>query len=420
MPILDALTVLLPSEIYQLVIFSGIIYFVLFFYGTKQWEKYTEFDKVVFSVIFGGFVLYFFIIPITIFMFILNVFQKPEIIIQNDFPLYSYTIYFILALYLIVWRLFLANNKPLKDNNNFLKSTELLIAATILTITVMDYALLVAFYFSTYQEHLAYIIISIIFLPAFLLILYYAFLKIFPMNDYFFPNPDKLPYLNLVLENKKLWAWLILIIFVAAALIGTYFLKTTTQVMEETPDRLAIQEIFINREYGPLQGYSILRQNYTIRFGLIPWVKIKPNITLKGEFDQQFTTYPYYNFSGEYLLVKNQSWNTINVIIPGRRLENDISKNFYSLTKKDFNDTVQIWMINFSNPYPYDIEILYIIVEKDKQLKLINHDKNNLRLDGITNEPTDHQITIKNVGLPHEKIYSNQSITLFFEKNNTY
>lgn len=148
-------------------------------------------------------------------------------------------------------------------------------------------------------------------------------------------------------------------------------------------------------------------------------MKIKPNITSKDEFDQQYPTNPYYNFSGEHLLVKNQSWSTTNVIIPGRRLEHNISKNFYSLAKKDFNDTIQIWEIKFRNPYPYNIEILNIVVEKDKHLKLVNYNSN-LRSSEIVNEPTDHQMTIKHVSLPHGEMYSNLSITLSFEKNNSY
>lgn len=149
-----------------------------------------------------------------------------------------------------------------------MKSTEKLIAVTILSFALIDYGLFVAFSFSTYQEHLGYIILSVISLLL-LLSLYYIFLKIFPINKNFFPYSNKLPYLNLILEEKRLWT-LIIIISVLAVLAGTYFLKTTTQVVEETPDRLAIQEIFINKEYGPLQGYSILRQNYTIDFRLIP------------------------------------------------------------------------------------------------------------------------------------------------------
>ncbi len=417
MEIIDVLTVLLPTEIYQLIIFSGIIYFILFFYGTKQWERYTEFDKVAFSVIFGGFVWYFFILPISIFMFILNIFHKPEIIIQNDFPIYSYIIYFILALYLIVWRLFLANNKPLRDNNTFLRFTELLIAATILSIALVDYTLYVAFFFSTYQEHLTYILISIISLPAFLVILYYTFLKIFPVNDYFFPNSDKLPYLDLVLEklkNKKLWTFMVIIISVVAALIGTYFLRTTSQ-MEEEPNRLVIEDLYINLPNVNLTGTFFVTQNYTIKFGLIPWAKIELNISSADGSDKTKTS--DYNFSGNYLYIKNLSWNTINVKAYGWKKEYNISK-FHTLKITDLNNTIQRWEINFYNPHPYDIDINEVVIEKGGQLKFINYSK---ELSGeVADNPTDHRMIIKHVELPKywNTKYANYSITLFFEKNN--
>ncbi|MCZ7393203.1 MAG: hypothetical protein ABOK23_03575 [Candidatus Methanoperedens sp.] len=117
-------------------------------------------------------------------------------------------------------------------------------------------------------------------------------------------------------------------------------------------------------------------------------------------------------------MIKNSSWNKINVILYGRKEENNISK-FYTLDIKDLNDTIQMWKIKFNNSYQFDIEINEAVIDESKQLKFINYNKNNLRLNDIIDNPTNQQIIIRNVGLPHEEIYSNQSITLFFEKNTT-
>ncbi|MDO9097440.1 MAG: hypothetical protein Q7U60_04910, partial [Candidatus Methanoperedens sp.] len=113
----------------------------------------------------------------------------------------------------------------------------------------------------------------------------------------------------------------------------------------------------------------------------------------------------------------------INVILYGRNEETNISK-FHTLDIKDLNDTIQIWEIKFNNPYSFDLEINYAVIDKNKQLKLINYNKNNLRLNEmrlkeIMDNPADYQyqIFIKDIGLPYEKeLYPNQSITLFFEK----
>ncbi len=411
---LEILTILLPTEIYPLIIFSGIIYFILIFYGTKQWKNYSDFDKVVFSVIVGGFIWWFFILPISLFLFTLNVFQKPEIIIPNDFYKYSYSIYFILAFYLIWWRLFKNNNKPLRDNNTFLEFTKSLISGTILLVALMDSALLVAFSFSTYQEHLAYIMSSFIFLIISLLPLYYIFLKIFPKKSY----SNKLPSLNsMLLENKKPLALMILIISVAAALIGTYFLKTTTQLVDEKTNRLIIDDIFINRDHLNISGDYYVEQNYSIKFGLIPWTKMRPNITLRDSSDNP--TNANYNFDGGYLLINNSRWfNTTNVILYGRKKDN--VPQFYTLKIKDLNETNQRWDITFYTNYTYDIDIHAVDIEKGN-LRLINYTTDNLALYDVVNNPTDHYIVLKHVWFAKYWLpqYANHSITLFFEKNNT-
>jgi len=422
---LDILTVLLPTEVYQLIIFSGIIYFVLFFYGTNQWEKYTEFDKVVFSVIFGGFVWYFFILPISIFVFTLNVFQKPEIIIPNDFSKYSYFIYFILAFYLIYWRLFKINNRPLRDNNNFLKFTELLIGATISVIAVIDCVLLVAFSLSTYQEQLVYILLSILSLVL-LIFLYKIFLKIFPLNKKFFQYSDNLPYLNL-LKNKNLSALLIIIImFVGAFFIGTYYLKTTSQFIDEKSTGLEIPRIETWKYRNNLSGIFDVEQYYTIKFLYIPWIKIKSNISLIDIYGKPYREYPNYTFRGEYEVIINGSrWSNVNVSLKGKKLDNNITR-FYKIEKNNLNETVQRWDIIFSNPYDLYVKIYEIDIEKDNQFnQFINYNITNLRfnkeaLDEILRNPQDQEtVSIKDVGVRHNSLNLNQSITLFFSKNNT-
>ncbi len=216
--------------------------------------------------------------------------------------------------------------------------------------------------------------------------------------------------------KKKALFIIFIIILIGASFTGIYLLKTTTLINEEKPDVLLIPYMFIDRPNGILSGDLYVWQNYSIRFGLIPYAKIKPNISFRNRLGEN--TVSDYNFSGDYLLIKNSSWNTINVIFYGRKEEKNISQ-FHTLDIKDLNDTSQIWDIRFNNPYSFDIEINSASIDKHKQLKLINYTKNNLRFMGIIDDPDNSHIIIKQLGLPHEEIYPNQSITLFFEKNNT-
>lgn len=68
MDIIDLLTVILPKDIYQAIIIFGFIYFLLIFYGSEQWKEYSDFEKVIFSILSGYVVWVLFIFPISFFM----------------------------------------------------------------------------------------------------------------------------------------------------------------------------------------------------------------------------------------------------------------------------------------------------------------------------------------------------------------
>lgn len=430
MDILDILTLILPKEIYQFVIIYGFVYFILIFYGTKQWEKYSSFEKVIFSVLSGYVVWVFLVTPISFFLNTLKVFQNelPEIKYTDLFQ-YSYIIHYVFV-YLIIWRL-IFSNKPLRDNKAFFNFTKYLIIAIIIIFFMADYLYLAAFIFSEYQEYLGYPLRSFLYLSA-IIIFYLIFLEIYGkkiLRYSKFRNDISFAFLNfkaqyfkyLTPKNEKrfkqIMAVIFIIIIIATLFIGYYYLKTTAQIVEEKPNRLVIDTLFINRPNVNLSGTLFVTQNYTIKFRLIPWTKIKLNISSVDESDR--TKILDYNFSGNYLFIKNSSWNTITVKPYGWKKEYNIFE-FHTLKISDLNDTIQRWDINFYNPYLYDIEIYWVVVERGNQLKLINYSKD-LALDEVVNDPTDHQVTIKHVWLPKywQPEFANYSISLFFEKNNS-
>ncbi len=427
MDILDIITTILPKEILPQIITYGLFYFLLIFYGSTKWGSYSSFEKIVFSVISGGIVWYFLSIPISFFFIMLKVFQNemPEIKYIDLYPNSLYILYLIF-LYLLIWRL-IFNNKPLRDNDTFFNFTKYSIISIVIVLLLANYTLFTAFLFSEYQEYITYIQTSILLSLGIIILFYPIFLALYGEKISTSQIDDMLASIkstadslkSIISRNKTKVKGVLFIVFIiiliTAALTGKYFLKTTTQIAEEKSHMLVIENMFINRQNVNLSGYLFVWQNYSIKFGLIPYAKIKPNISFKDRFGDTLTS--GYNFSGDYLLIKNSSWNKINVILYGRKEENNISK-FYTLDIKDLNDTIQMWKIKFNNSYPFDIEINYLIVEKSKELKFINYTKNNLRLNEIVNDnPTDHQIAIRGVGLPYEKkLYPNQSITLFFEK----
>ncbi|MCZ7393413.1 MAG: hypothetical protein ABOK23_03590 [Candidatus Methanoperedens sp.] len=298
MDILDIITTILPKDILPQIIAYGLFYFLLIFYGSTQWKNYSSFEKVVFSVISGGVVWYFLIVPISFFLTWLKLFQNelPEIKYNDLYPNGLYLFYLIL-IYLLVWRL-IFNNKPLRDNNTFFNFTKYSIISIVIVLLLANYTLLAAFLFSEYQEYITYIQTSIILSLGIIILFYPIFLSLY--GEKIIPHSqidDMLASIKsttcslktIISRNRTKFKWALFLVFIiiliTAALIGIYFLKTTTQISEEKPQMLVIDSIFITRQNVNLSGYLFVWQNYTIKFGLIPYAKIKPNISFKYAFN---------------------------------------------------------------------------------------------------------------------------------------
>ncbi len=427
MDIGDVITQILPKDILPQIITYGLLYFILIFYGSDKWKTFSDFEKIVFSVLSGGIVWYFLVAPISFFLTMLKIFQNelPEIKYYDLYPQGIYLLYLIF-IYLLVWRL-IFNNKPLRDDKSFFQSTKYLIIAVVIFLLLVDYTLLAAFLFSEYQEYLNYIATSISFSIAILILFYPIFLALYgekitpPLIDEFFANLKlkENSLRNILSRNKTTIKWSLLIIFiiifiVVAPFTGIYLLKTTTQLVDEKPDRFIIDSMFITRAYRNISGDFFVWQNYSIKFGIIPWAKFKPNISLKNRFDEPANSY---SFRGDYILINNSGFNTTNVILYGKKEINNLPKFYlYTFEISDLNDTIQKWDIKFNNSYPYDIEINEVIIDPARELRFINYHPGNLSLGDIINE--EQRIIIRHVWIAPDpnKIYSNRSITLFFEK----
>ncbi|MCK4799181.1 MAG: hypothetical protein KAT05_17545, partial [Spirochaetes bacterium] len=394
-------------------------------YGSKQWkDEFSSFEKLVLPLMMGGAVYYLITIPISAFLTILKVFRND--VTQINLLSHTETIFYIVLLYLAIWRL-VFSNCSLKENNNFFNITKYLIIATIGTISIANFILLLAFIFSDYLDFLIYIILSYVLL--FLLVVLYSFflefygqkiiLKPQEIDDFFIDLKWKSGRLKDIISKKKTninrWLFIILIVVLIAAPIGgNYLLKTNVQMVDEKNISLEIPIIQTWEYRKNITGDLEVEQNHSITFKLIPWKKFKPNISLVPP-EKSYCIDP--NLNGEYLTINGSSWSTTNVILCGKKPENNLPR-IYEIKKENLNDTFQKWEIKFNNPYPYNIHINEFDIEKDKQFKFINYSINNLL---FTGRYIDQLETIGFTGLViwYKGRYSNQSITLLFEKKNT-
>ena len=424
MELIDTLLTIFPKESIQYIVIYGYVYFLLFSYGSKQWkDDYSSFEKFVFPVMMGGTVYYLITIPISVFWIILKVFQN-EVAQINPLP-YTEIIFNLVLVYLVGWRLYLSK-VSLKENDHFFKATKYLIIASAVFIFIADLVLFLAFILSDYQDFVPYVFLSfaqlILLISLYVLFLEFyghkTFLKPQEIDDFFINLKSKSGRLKDIISknktniNRALFVVLI-VVLITVPIGGKYLLKTSVQLVEK-PISLEIPIIQTWGYRNNITGYLEVEQNHSITFKLIPWKKIKPNISLVPS-EKSYCIDP--NLNGEYLTINGSSWSTTNVILCGKKPENNLPR-IYEIKKENLNDTFQKWEITFNNPYPYNIHINEFDIEKDKQFKFINYSINNLLFAG---RYIDQLETIGFTGLVvwYNGRYSNQSITLLFEKNNT-
>jgi heme/copper-type cytochrome/quinol oxidase subunit 2 len=421
----DILTEILPEEVYKSIIISGVIYFLLVYYGTKQWGKFSDFDKVVFSIISGTIVFYCFVFPLVFLIMSLNIFSKNTIFNDTDLVLYSNIVIFFIIIYLSVFR-FYNGNKPLRHDKIFL-NPNIFLSIIVTPIVIIYYILLLVSMFTIYKEIFALTIMNIfISLPLFL-VFHLTFTKIFSKKE---EIPDYLKkefFLKpFILNNKKLAISFMVIISISAALIGMYGLNTTYELVNHNENRLEITDLDINRggniTISPVGNFYIT-QIYRIKYQFIPWVKITSNISLVDSSGKPYTQHENYSFNGKNdVIISNSRWSTINASLIGIKPDN--LPRIYTLEKKEVNETHQIWNISFTNPYEFYIKIYRLNIVNDEKLKLNDYKINNLDFDkekldeSIKNPVYKNIITINDIGIWGKNVNPNQSISLFFEINN--
>lgn len=298
---------------------------------------------------------------------------------------------------------------------------------------------LVAILFSGYQEYLVYSIYSISYLP-YTLIFYLIFLGINgeKINNFqiLFPALESIEYylknkiyLNKVKTKRSLFI-IYIIILLGSSLIGMYFLKPTIQLIDEQKKGLEIPIIETKEYRNNLTGDFDVEQKFKITFGLIPWAKFRPNISLIDKYGNPYHSKPEnYYFTGEYVIINGSTWNSTNITLIGKKHEDNLVK-IYKIEKKYLNDSFQIINLIFTNPYDLYINIYLVdIAIMDAGFELVSYNITGLHFDKEARESLDEilrnqtykeTVTIKDIGVRHESLHLNQSITLFLKKNNTF
>lgn len=374
-----------PKEITYGIIIVGFGIFFLYFFGTKEWEGFSDLEKIIFSIITGWLIWFIIIYPISMGFETLKLFFS-----YTDYTdIFNKTIgnfYFFAGLifsYFFIGRLL--SDDPLFKSIFFVKFTSFLI----LFIIIILYPLLIFLYFSFkatpygfFAEELGKRIFIIISLLA---ILWIIFLKVNGnlkfgsyfdelKNDFYLKfNSVKYIVKKFKPINRLIFIIVIIVIFILGSyLVGYFFFNPSTIDKHFEITKLEISYLPIEKNsYGNLSGSLLIQKQVEVSFGWVKWVFIPQNFTIKEAYNTKNQSKKY-DLSGNGVVIRGNGKE--NITIMGTQ-EINVDKNFSDFTIEEFNDT-QIWNISFINPYQYDIKIKELIIRNPADLKLIKWTNN--------------------------------------------
>ena len=412
---------LFPREIAHLIILLGFVIFFLCFFGTTEYKRLSEFEKIIFSIFTGLLIWYLFIFPISIGIETLKLYftySTESNVYKNSIN--NFNSFFILILiYFIILRL--DSNTPIFYNKNYLKLNITLIEILIFYISCPIFIfILFSFLFSNYQEHATHLTVIIIFIILLLLILYIILLKLSYLHTNFHMDTIlKLKRNSIKIFKQNAHTKILIIIFIfiiISGITGIIFYNSHITDEEMKVVWLEIPVLPVEKNsYGNLQGSQQINDQLKLKFGLIKFVEVHKNFTIIKAYDTDDSSKEY-DFSGNFVILRGD--DEINVTLRGTH-ELYINKEFYNFTKQNHLNNTQVWNISFQNPYPYKIEVHELEIENPDRLKLIKWTNNGIymndgRLNDEVNKSSNELITSISI-LPTDSDKT-KTICLYFTK----
>ena len=290
------------KEILMLSSIFGYIFFFLYFHGTSKWDKFSEIDKIVFSLLFGFITFYILLLPIyNIFTVTHNfIFFTGENGIITPIPnesTYRLGFIFILGMLLGARK---DTKKPLYDCTYY---HENFIVFMINLVTAIIFVLLLfvpIFLIQEYSMYFSYILFQ--FLAGILKItfLYWIYLIIFieSTNTKFYKKTYLYKKIISFTKVKILFLATILIILMLA---GTFFLKPT--ICENDYEiEINIDSLPMDSPLKRISAEKRIYQHYTIKPPIaLNWVRVTTNHEISdayknfdGEKKNYFVNYNYF------------------------------------------------------------------------------------------------------------------------------
>ena len=168
----------IDKELLTYLVPLGYLIFILYFYGSKKWKVFTDFDKISFSMVMSFIVLYFLVKPFSwTYISIHNFFifnGESSIISPSHAQFIDTHIAYLYGIFMILFAIRMVSSGSLYENEKVYAGISLTVLFFLLFFATLVYFFLITFYIGGYFEYFKYvsfyIVSSCIFLAIFLLV----------------------------------------------------------------------------------------------------------------------------------------------------------------------------------------------------------------------------------------------------------
>jgi hypothetical protein len=367
------------TKLVSYILISGFLIFTLYYSGSPKWDKFTDFDKISFSVLTGVLLFYFVIVPISwLYIYYTDFFM-------HNYHSFTYTSEEVIEIYknislmlvTIVFIVKYVSKNSLYENNDFheysVKGVYLIffIICILFAITTISLAI------SDYSQY------SITFFGLFILIaiVFFFFIVIYTSthnNLKFYLLDDGLRLAENLEDKKKSVLMTLLLLTIVSAVFGLIFFNVSISEKGETLNEIQINSLNFSED-SSMGGYEVLTKVYDIKMPyLIPWTRI----SFDHRINAAYTTYDNSLYTVKHPFTNNRNLHYIYVNKTSRRLNlNVVYEDSFGFERDDLikatleqNNSTKFINVSYTNNMGSNVIIDSVFIPINSSFYLRNED----------------------------------------------
>lgn len=344
------------ARLLSMMIIAGFLIFFMYFYKSELWKDFSDFDKLSLSIVSGFIIFMGLVVPLARIVFAIHklIYGLDFVDIESEEIISTYKqIYINILLGLFV--LAFISSKPLYDNINIIKKIFVGYFTFICVLSVLYAELTFAMSLSQFRSYIPYISGNISMSIVFMAIFFFVYLAVHKKSNLLIFEEIKL--FTMKFRLKKMHSILFLLILILLPYVfGTFLFSYKVMENEEHIDLVSIKKIDLERSVIST-GRELIFRDYSIKMPiLISWAKVKPDLILKNDFDNE-NNLKYSVLKEENAFVVNKTSNIVNVTVS---LYNDTDVSYSKMVLFEeptfINDSI-FMNVSLNNYLSHNIEI---------------------------------------------------------------